>query len=431
MTGTEHRDGSGFDDNDGRTLNAQAPGGSSRRCSVYRAGWVLPIAGPPIRDGWIAVRDGRIGAVGTGPVPAEWSGSVRDLGPSAILPGLANAHTHLELSALRGRVPRASSMPGWVCDLLAARRLGVPPPGPISKAIAEAHRTGTALVGDISNTLASVGPLRASPVSAVVFHELLGFRVADPDRFVRDAAAGLEDDAPASRVRVSLAVHAPYSSSPGLFQAVARWAAGSDRRVTSVHLAESPEEVRFLEDGTGPWRTLLETLGAWDPSWRPPGGDPAKYLDGLGMLGPRVLAVHGCQLDDAGLDRLRRRGATLVTCPRSNQWVGAGRPPLDRFYRSGVRVALGTDSLASVDDLNVFAEMAEVRRLAPGVPARAIIDSGTRAGAAALGFAGQLGELTPGARATLLGVDVPTGIPDVEEYLVSGVDPSSLRWLEE
>jgi len=79
----------------------------------------------------------------------------------------------------------------------------------------------------------------------------------------------------------------------------------------------------------------------------------------------------------------------------------------------------------------VFAEMAEVRRLAPGVPARAIIDSGTRAGAAALGFAGQLGELTPGARATLLGVDVPTGIPDVEEYLVSGVDPSSLRWLEE
>jgi cytosine/adenosine deaminase-related metal-dependent hydrolase len=416
------RTGTGDARNDQKSRGSQA---------LYRAGWVLPVAGPPIRDGWVAVRDGRIDGVGGGAVPAGWSAAVREVGPSAILPGLVNAHTHLELSALRGRVPRAASMPVWVCDLLAARRPGVPPPGPIAEAIAEAHRSGTVLVGDISNTMGSVAPLRASPVSAVVFRELLGFSLSDPGRLVREAGAAVEEGEPAARVRVSLAVHAPYSSSPGLFRAVAAWVAASDRRVTSVHLAESPEELRFLQDGTGPWRTLLETLGAWNPAWQPPGGDPAAYLDGLGMLGPQVLAVHGGQLDDAGLDRLRRRGATLVTCPRSNQWVGAGPPPLERFYRSGVRVALGTDSLASVADLNLFAEMAEVRRLAAGVPARAIIDSATRVGAAALGFAGQLGELTPGARAALLAVDVPAGITDVEEYLVGGVESATLRWLEE
>jgi cytosine/adenosine deaminase-related metal-dependent hydrolase len=144
----------------------------------------------------------------------------------------------------------------------------------------------------------------------------------------------------------------------------------------------------------------------------------------------RLLAVHGVRFEDDDLVRLRAAGATVVACPRSNRWTGAGEPPIERFYASGVRVAVGTDSLASVADLSVFNEMAEVRRLAPRVPAAGILESATRAGAAALGFAGELGSLAPGKRAELIAVRLPAGVTDVEEYLVSGVDSGDVTWLE-
>jgi 5-methylthioadenosine/S-adenosylhomocysteine deaminase len=135
------------------------------------------------------------------------------------------------------------------------------------------------------------------------------------------------------------------------------------------------------------------------------------------------------QFDDEDLKRLRDAGATLVTCPRSNRHVGAGDPPVERFYASGVRVAVGTDSLASVEDLNVFAELAAMRRLAPSVSARRILESATRHGAAALGFGEELGTIEPGRRARLLAVRVPAGVADVEEYLLGGVQPDDIGWL--
>jgi len=146
-------------------------------------------------------------------------------------------------------------------------------------------------------------------------------------------------------------------------------------------------------------------------------------------VGRHLLAVHGVQLTDADLARLAAAGATVVTCPRSNRWTGAGTPPIDRFYASGVRVAIGTDSLASVDDLSVFAELAAVRRLGPRVPASRLLDSATRQGAIALGFDADLGSIAPGKRAQLVAVRLPAGVTDVEEYLVSGVPPEDISWV--
>lgn len=404
-------------------------GGSPRPPCLYRAAWVLPVASPPIRAGWVAVGDGRVAGVGAGDPPRAGGGDVTDLGDVAVLPGLVNAHTHLELSSLRGRVAPAATMPAWVCDLIAARGLDPPALDPIRSAIAEAHASGTAVVADIGNSLATIDPLAQSPVSAVVFHELLGFNLADPAGAVATAAAAIARAATSDRVRVSLAVHAPYSCSPGLIRAVRDWLDRESSRPTSVHLAESPEELRFLRDGTGPWRDLLGALRAWTAEWQPPGTDPVSYLESLRFLDDRVLAVHGVHLDDGALGRLAARGATLVTCPRSNQWVGAGVPPVARFYRSGVRVAIGTDSLASAPDLSLFAELAAIRRLAPDVPARALLDSATRAGAEALGFGPDLGTIEPGKRAALVAVRIPAGVADVEEYLLTGISPSAVRWL--
>ena len=173
---------------------------------------------------------------------------------------------------------------------------------------------------------------------------------------------------------------------------------------------------------------MLRWIGAWRDDWVPPGTGPVEYLDSLGAIDAGTLVVHGVQLSDDSLARVRSRGATLVTCPRSNQWVGVGVPPVERFYRSGVAIALGTDSLASVADLNLFEELKALRWLAPGVPAARFLESATLVGARALGFGDELGSLTPGNMAEVLQVDVPTGLDDVEEYLVSGIPASAIGW---
>ena len=392
---------------------------------VIRAAWILPIDRPPIRNGAVEIDGDRI-------VGVKASGDSPDAPPPvALLPGLVNAHTHLELSWLRGRVPPASSFTEWVKTLFAIRGRpdGAMSPeqvAAIDHAAAEVRASGTAVVGDISNSLMSVPAMRRSGLHGVVFHELLGFKERDgalvqSSRDRRAAAAS-------GGARISLAPHAPYSTSLELFGAIRRAVDASDCRVMSVHLGESREEVELLSTGTGPWRAILEMIGAWRDDWAVPACDPVAYLDRHRLIDSNTLVVHGVQFDDRALGRLAEIGATLVTCPRSNQWVGVGYPPVDRFYRSGVNVAVGTDSLASVDDLNLFSELKTLRWLAPEVPAARILESATLAGARALGLEDDLGSIAPGKRAALIAVRLPREVEDVEEYLVSGITPSQVTW---
>jgi cytosine/adenosine deaminase-related metal-dependent hydrolase len=329
---------------------------------------------------------------------------------------------------MRGQVAPSGSMPAWAASLMALRRTVSHEPGePIGDAIAEARRSGTCLVGDVTNTFATYEPLLDSELSAALFRELLGFSAPDPDALVRSAQDQIAALTPVQWLRPSIVPHAPYSVSPALMRAIARW---NGERPLSVHLGESAQEIEFLREGTGEWRVLLERLGVWNAEWTAPGCGPVGYLDQLGLVNERLLAVHGVHFTGEELSRLAAAGATLVTCPRSNRWTGAGVPPIERFYASGVRVAIGTDSLASVEDLNLFAEMAEVRRLAPAVAASRILESATLLGARALGFGDELGSLEPGKRAQLLAVRLPADCRDVEEYLVGGVQPADVSWLD-
>lgn len=398
-----------------------AVGAFSGGRSVHRARWVLPISQPPIEDGWVESESGRIVAVGRA--------AGRDAAPRsvAILPGLVNAHTHLELSWMRGQVPPAPNMPQWVERLMALRRtVGHEPTEPIREAIREARAAGTTLVGDVTNTLAAYGPLADSHLSAAVFRELLGFNSDDPEGLVRSAREATARLISTRRLRPSIVPHAPYSVSPALLRAIA--SAGGDGPI-SIHVGESAEEVEFLRSGSGTWRELLTRLGVWTDAWTPPATGPVEYLAAHGLVTERLIAVHSVQLTDGELSRLAAAGATVVTCPRSNRWVGAGDPPIGRFYASGVRVAVGTDSLASVEDLNLFSELETMRELAPSVPARQILASATRHGAEALGFGDELGTIEPGKRAELIAVTVPGDVRDVEEYLLSGILPEQVRWL--
>lgn len=396
--------------------------------TTYRARWVVPIVEPPIEHGWIAISDGRISGVGQGTTSVPTGGRAVNLGSVALMPGLTNAHTHLELSRLRGQVAPAPTLPSWVRSLMGKRlgRIG-DDLAAIVQAVAEARAFGTAMVGDVANTLLTVGPLCESRMRAVVFRELLGFDPAKAARLLDEADREVEADPACPHVRLMLAPHAPYSTSPALLQGIADWQRRHDA-ITTVHLAESSAEIEFLETGQGEWRTLLEGLSAWTGTWSVPGTSPVDYLERLGCLNARTLVAHGVYLSDAELARLATIGTTLVTCPRSNVWVGSGDPPIARFYASGCAVAVGTDSLASADDLNVFAELAAMRRIAPAVPARTLLDSATRVGARALGFA-DAGTLEPGAVDAVIAVETPDAVTDVEEYLVSGIAREQIAWI--
>jgi cytosine/adenosine deaminase-related metal-dependent hydrolase len=399
--------------------------------TAYRAAWACPIDRPPIRDAIIEIRDGVIAGVGEHSARSHSGQELKDLGNAVLLPGLINAHTHLELSFLRGRVPPATSFTNWVKGLFATR--GSPDAAmtaamisPIHDAIREAQASGTVAVGDITNSLAAVEPMRAAGLKGVVFHELLGFK--ERDGALIEATRAKRTAAAAHGLSVSLAPHAPYSTSLELFKAI-RAAVDAQGGIMSVHLGESPEEVELLREGSGPWRGILEMIGAWRDDWAVPGCGPVEYLDRHGVIDRRTLVVHGVQFDESSLSTLRRLDATLVTCPRSNQWVGVGYPPIERFFQSGVAVAVGTDSLASVEDLNLFSELRTMRWLAPTVPARRILESATLVGARALGLDREFGSLTAGKSARMLAVSIPKGVADVEEYLLTGIEAPQVKWL--
>ncbi|MCE2514409.1 MAG: amidohydrolase family protein [Acidobacteria bacterium] len=403
---------------------------SPSRPTRYHAAWVLPVAAPPIRDGWVEVAGGVVTGIGRSTSAPRDTAVRRVRLPShVVLPGLVNAHTHLELSGLRGAVPPAGSMPDWARAVMAGQSRLAEADGAaaVCAGVAEVRRAGTALVGDIANTHVSVEVLRRGPVAAVVFREALGFDADASEARTIAAALGAERAAnPGPHVRVAVAAHAPYSVAPGLFRALAEAARGGPR---SVHVAESAAELELLRTGTGAWRAILEERNRWHSGWTPPGTGPVAYLDALGWVGPDTLLVHGVHLTQPEIERIAAAGATLVACPRSNAWTGAGTPPLSRFYASGGRVAVGTDSLASVPDLNLFAELAAMRRLAPSVPASALIASATAVGAAALGAGDRFGAIAPSRPAALIAVELPARTDDVEEYLLSGIEPDRITWL--
>ena len=400
----------------------------------YHATWVLPVTAAPIRQGWVEVRGGVVGAFGGHTDhPENRAARVVDLPGHVVLPALVNAHTHLELSGLRGRIPPARTMPAWARQAMKGMADRPPDESAIRQALDDARSSGTGVFGDVSNTDAALGPLTGAGFDSVVFRELIGFDVRDGTDLVARQLASLcaqtAERPNASRVRPGLAAHAPYSVSPPLFRAI-RGVVGDDPTMPlSVHLAESREELQFLATGQGPWRSVLEERGRWDPAWTPHPGGCVTYLDGLGWLTSRTLVVHGVYLTDPELDHLARVGVTLVACPRSNTWTGAGQPPVERFYASGVPVAIGTDSLASVPDLNMFSEMAEMHRLAPDVAPSALLSSATRVGAVALGFTDR-GAIQVGMRPGLIAVRCAESLSDVEEYLVSGIEPDQVIVLD-
>jgi cytosine/adenosine deaminase-related metal-dependent hydrolase len=400
---------------------------------VISAPWVVPIVSPPLPDGAVAIDgDGRVVAVGPRrEIVAAWPGLPEERGKGALLPGLVNAHTHLELAHVRGEVPGGSGLVAWVGELLGVARPGSPDArAAAASAATSAVALGTAAIGDVGNTVAAVAGIGAAGLKGIFFHELVGSREARTGDALADAAR--ERDAhiaehgwPADLAYVP-APHAPYSVGPDLFKRIFA-AAARTGRATSVHVAEGQGELALLLDGEGPWVEILESMGVPRGS-RTPGLRPVPYLASLGAFdGPHPpLLVHMVLAGEEDRALARRHQAPIVLCPRSNLHVAGRLPDVPSMVAEGLDLALGTDSLASAPDLSLWGEMKALAGAFPQVPAATWLRAATATGARALGL-GALGAITPGKRPGLIDVTVDA-TRDPVAALVRETHPE-LRWV--
>jgi cytosine/adenosine deaminase-related metal-dependent hydrolase len=381
---------------------------------LFRAGWVVPVDRPPLRDAAVAVEDGRVRWVGR--AQDAPGGEAHDLGPGVLLPGLVNAHCHLELSHLAGRLADASGFVDWVERLVTVR----PEDSAdtvrrrASAGIQELEDTGTAAVGDVSNALAHLDLLAGSSLRARVFFELIGWDPEAAERVLDTAHARLGSLNLPDTVTVSLAAHAPHSVSPALFRAIVE--AGG---VAALHLAESPHERRFLHGRDPEWSAFLTRRGLGHVAFVPPHLSPVGYLDRLGVLRPGLVAAHGVQVDEADCVLLAARGVSVVLCPRSNRALDVGLAPVPELRAAGVRLAIGTDSLASVPNLDLWEDVLALHRAFPSLEPEWLVRTATQGGAEALGL-DDLGRIAPGAAAAFAFAEGPRSLSDPLAFLLSG-----------
>lgn len=358
---------------------------------LLRAPFLVIDADRVVADGAVAVAGDRVAAAGPARRLARRFGVAgEDLGDVVLTPGLVNAHTHLELSALRGRLRPTADFAGWVRDQLAALerwsradfvrsyRLGV----------RLALAAGTTAVGDVCRRRFLARAALRNPFRTVHYVEAIE---PDADRawgagfeasgVATDALLHLMQTGRRTLCEFGFSPHAPYTVSAPLYREIVRRARALAEPV-QTHLSETQAEVELLRDGAGPLADLLAKARRPFPFAKPPGRTPVAYLDRLGVLRPPLVAVHCNYLTRRDVETLSRRRVAVVFCPRSHAFFRHPPHPVRALLRAGVPVALGTDSLASALDLDVRAEMRAVVRsygLSPRAAWRMATANGARA----------------------------------------------------
>jgi cytosine/adenosine deaminase-related metal-dependent hydrolase len=393
---------------------------------VYTASRLVAEAGATFSPGAVAVADGTVLLAGpkADVLRAAPAGFLRMEFPgAAIVPGLVNAHVHLQIPRFTDDagvpLPIPSSFVDWILRVI-AWRLGTAPASLAENfraAAAEALSFGTTTVGEIAGP--DLSPYDGCPLRARVFAEGIGFAPnAAPEVLALVGAAidRLEKISVGNPlVQAGVSPHTLYTVGEGLLRSLADLAAAKGLPAC-LHLAESTPETAFLSDGGGEIASRLYPAVGKDVSWFRGLGRPIPaYLAEVGLLREGVLLAHAVHLPRPEIDALRRGGARFVLCPRSNAAHGNGAPDVTHFVDAGIPFALGTDSLGSVPDLSLWSEMRTARSLYKGrkkdaALCRDLFRAATECGAAALGLPG--GILAPGAPADLTIVDDPGGDGD-------------------
>lgn len=378
--------------------------------TVYTADWVLPITTAAIRNGAVAVVGSDIAFVGpSAALPEQFADFSRvDLARAVVMPGLINAHTHLELTAMRGFL-EGLAFSKWLTVLTHARRDCYDAQSLYDSACAgieEALRNGITTCADTTESGETLRALRDMGLRGIGYLEVFG-----PDHSQCDGAiTTLQRRANALRqhdtslVQTGISPHAPYTVSASLFRAVAQLARSESWKV-AVHVAESHAETQFVRDGTGPFATGLIRRGI---PVAPQARSPIQLLEDTGLLPCQPLLIHAIQIDPDDIARIAERGATVVHCPISNAKLGHGIQPLHALQQAAVAIGLGTDSVASNDRMDLLGEARQatllqsiVRREPDVLSATEALAMATIGGARALGLEHVTGSLEVGKAADL------------------------------
>jgi cytosine/adenosine deaminase-related metal-dependent hydrolase len=382
----------------------------------FEAPWLITgVPGEaPVREGAVVLDEqGRVLDVAAKQVvQAAHPGLVLKRESGILLPGLVNAHVHLELSALRGQTRSGGGFGPWVASMMQKRQELVPEQDldAIDAGVSELLQSGTVAIGEVTNTLASVDALSSAPLLGRVFHEVFGMR-RETARVMRGMAEQGRQAFGAwpAHLSYTLAPHTLYSLHPASVNELVETARAAHAR-TSLHLSEHAAERAFLRDGSGPFADFLRARKVDPADWDPPGLSPVSYARQLGVLGPDVIAVHLCATNREELLEVAQAGAPVVLCPRSNLFIELKLPPLYDILEVGLRPGLGTDSLASNTTLDVLAEAAALRDRFPQVDPGMLFSMACWYGAVALGLEHRVGALKAGLAPGLLAVDVTPGV---------------------
>jgi cytosine/adenosine deaminase-related metal-dependent hydrolase len=390
---------------------------------VIRARWVLPIDKPPMAGGYISIANGRIAAIcaadpGMGPV--------EDLGDVVLLPGLINAHTHLEFSTqVQPLGAPGVSLPEWVRLVIGDRKRGDrDAAAAIALGLQESLASGVTTIGEIATSPAGFYASVAAAPTAVLFQEAIGFSAGRVDSVFGEVERRL-DEAPRP---AGISPHAPYTVHPQLLERLVQLAV-SRTAPMAMHLAESREELELLATGSGPFRELLEERSMWDAGAIAAGTRPLDYLRRLAQA-PRSLVIHGNYLaaDEIEFIAQHRERMSVVYCPRTHAFFGHDRYPLEAMRAAGVRVTLGTDSRASNPDLSVLQEVRHLDRFAGVSPADAV-RMATLDAAEALGLASDVGSLIVGKRADLIAIPIDSAQADPYVAALASAGVPNRVWL--
>lgn len=379
-------------------MSARPPG-----IIAYRAAWTWSGPGELRAGQWLVVERGRVRELTARP-PAE--ARRVDLGDGLLLPGLVNAHTHLELSFLHGLAPEpAGDFVAWLEGLVRTRpgHDHLDARGATRRAARQAREAGTVLVGDITNTFRAQQPAWEEGLHTVSFGEAIGPQRAQPPQPRLEWPNGVLQAS-------AVAAHAPYSVPDWRLKALKRQAGALP---FCIHLAESRAEVELVagqgEEGQRLRQFLIERgMNLDDLVFHGP--RPLAHLLALGVVDQRTLLVHGVQLDPEEMTQVAATGASLCLCPRSNLGLTRAIAPVEAALAAGVNLCLGTDSLTSSPDLSLWPEMATLLRVFPALAPEAVLTMATLGGAQALGLAEHFGSLRPGRLAQAVFRPLPSGL---------------------
>ena len=377
---------------------------------IFAASYLLPISSPPIAGGALAVRDGRIVAVGElHDLRARFSVPVTDLHESVIMPGLVNAHTHLELTHFPAWKLRKDLdyLPKryveWIQQVVKIKR--ALEPGDLEHSVREGMRlcleSGTIAVGDILSDFSLLPLYRDTPLTGRLFLEAIGHDPVQCELLVSRIEETLQGQEGA--ILPGISPHTPYTVSGSLFKMLQSLA----KRLAvpkAVHLSETADEAAFMHDTTGAIADLMYPMAHWEQYLpHPMRTTSTRYLNDLGVLDRTTLAVHAVHVTPNDVAILKERGVSVVLCPRSNDRLFVGTAPHRLLKEAGLPLALGTDSLASNDTLSLWDEIRFLQQIAPGVfSAEELLTMATLGGARALQIDAGTGSLEAGKRADFL-----------------------------